>query len=50
MNRATPLEIAAILDHKTLAMVKRYSYLSTSSTAQALNKMNRYILEEEDYE
>ncbi len=50
MNGATPLEIAAILGHKTLAMVKRYSHLSTSSTAQALNKMNRYILEEEDYE
>lgn len=50
MNGATQLEIAAILGHKTLAMVKRYSHLSTSSTAQALNKMNQFILEEESYE
>ncbi|WP_059360042.1 tyrosine-type recombinase/integrase [Parachlamydia acanthamoebae] len=50
MNGATPLEIAPILGHKTLAMVKRYSHLSTSSTAQALNKMNQYILEEENDE
>jgi integrase len=46
MNGATLLEIAAILGHKTLAMVKRYSHLTTSSTAKVLDKMNRNILEE----
>lgn len=45
MNGATLLEIAAILGHKTLAMVKRYSHLSTSSTASIIDKMNRNILE-----
>ena len=44
MNGATLLEIAAILGHKTLAMVKRYSHLTTSSTAKVLDKMNRNIL------
>jgi site-specific recombinase XerD len=28
MNGATTAEIAAVLGHKTLAMVKRYSHLS----------------------
>lgn len=43
MNGASALEIAAILGHKTLAMVKRYSHLSTSSTAQVLTRMNDII-------
>lgn len=46
MNGATLLEIAAILGHKTLTMVKRYSHLSTSSTATVLDRMNRNILGE----
>lgn len=46
MNGASTLEIAAILGHKTLAMVKRYSHLSTSSTAHVLNRMNNEILGE----
>lgn len=44
MNGASTLEIAAILGHKTLAMVKRYSHLSVSATAMALNRMNEDIL------
>ena len=43
MSGATTLEIAAVLGHKTLAMVKRYSHLSTSATSQALRKMNESI-------
>lgn len=44
MSGASTLEIAAILGHKTLAMVKRYSHLSVSSTARALMQMNKEIL------
>lgn len=44
MNGASTLEIAAILGHKTLSMVKRYSHLSVSATALALNRMNEDIL------
>lgn len=39
MNGASTLEIAAILGHKTLSMVKRYSHL-----ALALNRMNEELL------
>lgn len=46
MQGASTLEIAAILGHRTLAMVKRYSHLSTSSTAAALNRMNEEVLME----
>ncbi len=44
MNGASTLEIAAVLGHKTLSMVKRYSHLSLSATAQALKRMNDEIL------
>ena len=44
MQGSSTLEIAAILGHKTLAMVKRYSHLSTSSTARVLSRMNEEIL------
>lgn len=44
MSGASTLEIAAILGHKTLAMVKRYSHLSVSATSRALNRMNDEIL------
>ena len=40
MSGASPLEIAAILGHKTLTMVKRYSHFSNSATAQILKRMN----------
>lgn len=46
MSGASTLEIAVILGHKTLAMVKRYSHLSITATAKALHRMNGEILGE----
>lgn len=46
MNGSSTLELAAILGHKSLSMVKRYSHLSTSSTACALDRLNDSILGE----
>ncbi len=43
MNGATLLEIAAVLGHKTLQMVKRYSHLSENHTANIVSKMNDSI-------
>ncbi|TKW61140.1 MAG: site-specific integrase [Blastochloris viridis] len=43
MNGATLLEIAAVLGHKTLQMVKRYSHLSENHTAKIVSKMNSKI-------
>lgn len=43
MNGFSALEIGFILGHKTLAMVKRYSHLSVSSVAQALDHMNEKL-------
>ena len=43
MNGATLLEIADILGHKTLQMVKRYSHLSEDHKATVLEKMNEKI-------
>jgi integrase len=40
MNGASLLEIAEILGHKTLAMVKRYSHLTKKHTATVLERMN----------
>lgn len=40
MNGASPSEIAEILGHKTLAMVKRYAHLSESHSKGVLEKMN----------
>ena len=40
MNGASLTEIAAILGHKTLAMVKRYSHLSEAHTASVVERMN----------
>jgi integrase len=40
MNGATLLEIAAVLGHKTLQMVKRYSHLSEDHTRGIIEKMN----------
>ncbi len=39
MNGASLLEIAEILGHKTLAMVKRYSHLTQKHTASLIDKM-----------
>jgi len=45
MSGATLLEIADILGHKTLQMVKRYSHLSEDHKATVLEKMNEKIFE-----
>lgn len=46
MNGASLQEIAAVLGHKTLAMVKRYAHLSEQHTAGVVNRMNRAIFGE----
>ena len=43
MNGASPSEIAAVLGHKTLAMVKRYAHLSEAHTAGVVERMNESI-------
>jgi integrase len=43
MNGASLLEIADILGHKTLQMVKRYSHLSDDHKADVLERMNRKV-------
>ena len=44
MGGASTLEVGAILGHKTLAMVKRYSHLSVTATAKVLHRMNDEVL------
>jgi integrase len=39
MNGATLAEIAEVLGHKTLAMVKRYAHLSETHTTNVVEKM-----------
>lgn len=43
MNGASTIEIAAVLGHKTLQMVKRYSHLANSHTASVVTSMNEKI-------
>ena len=43
MNGATLAEIAEVLGHKTLAMVKRYAHLSEQHTAKVVAAMNEKI-------
>ena len=43
MNGATPLEIAEILGHKTLQMVKRYSHLSGTHTKDLVERTSSGI-------
>jgi integrase len=43
MNGASLAEIAEILGHKTLAMVKRYAHLSEAHTARVVARMNAAI-------
>jgi len=43
MNGASLAEIAEVLGHKTLQMVKRYSHLSEAHTANVVAKMNKKI-------
>ena len=40
MNGASLLDIAEIIGHKTLSMVKRYSHLTKKHTAEILERMN----------
>jgi len=43
MSGATLAEIAEVLGHKTLQMVKRYSHLTEQHTAKVVAKMNKQI-------
>jgi integrase len=43
MNGASLAEIAAVLGHKTLQMVKRYVHISNPHTASVVAKMNKKI-------
>lgn len=43
MNGASLAEIAEVLGHKTLSMVKRYAHLSESHTAGVVERMNERI-------
>ena len=43
MNGASMLDIAAVLGHKTLQMVKRYSHLSEDHTKSVVERMNKAI-------
>src|SRR5690606_10967215 len=45
MNGASLLEIADVLGHKTLAMVKRYSHLSTSHKAELVERVLGKVVE-----
>jgi integrase len=43
MDGASLVEIAEILGHKTLSMVKRYAHLSGDHTASVVSRMNKKI-------
>lgn len=43
MNGATMMEIAAVLGHKTLSMVKRYAHIAESHSAKVVAAMNSKI-------
>ncbi len=43
MNGASLAEIAEVLGHKTLQMVKRYAHLSEAHTAKVVQSMNERI-------
>lgn len=46
MNGATIAELAEVLGHKTLQMVKRYSHLSESHTRGLVERMNAAVFGE----
>lgn len=48
MNGATLSEIAEVLGHKTLQMVKRYAHLSEAHTASVVRAMNNRLFLEND--
>ena len=43
MNGASLYETAAVLGHKTLAMVQRYAHFSKAHTANVVASMNKRI-------
>jgi integrase len=43
MNGASTIEIASVLGHKTLQMVKRYSHLGNGHTSRVVSAMNEQI-------
>lgn len=43
MSGASLAEVAEVLGHKTLAMVKRYAHLSDSHTANVVSRMNEKV-------
>ena len=43
MNGASLAEIAEILGHKTLSMVKRYAHLSEAHTRSVVERMNKAV-------
>lgn len=43
MNGATSAELAEILGHRTLSMVKRYSHISQSHAAKVVERMNKAV-------
>ena len=47
MNGASLLEIAEILGHHTLQMVKRYAHLTEAHTRSVVERMNRAVFEKE---
>jgi integrase len=47
MHGATLAEIAEVLGHKTLTMVKRYSHLTEAHTRSVVERMNRAVSEKE---
>jgi site-specific recombinase XerD len=46
MNGASLLEIAEVLGHKTLAMVKRYAHLCEAHIRGAVKRMHRAMFGE----
>ena len=46
MNGASLMEIAEVLGHKTLAMVKRYAHLSEAHTQGVVERMTRAVFGE----
>ena len=46
MNGASLLEIAELLGHKTLAMVRRYAHLTEAHTRSVVERMNRAVFGE----
>lgn len=47
MSGASLTDIAEVLGHKTLAMVKRYAHLSPAHTAAIVERMSAKFLGEE---